>query len=101
MGSPRESAASSTPKACGEVYQFVIDEQAAIREKASTCGCHPDAQRKDLQLHSFATARPSDEVQDADLHEGSYFTFVMASRSHTLYVGVTGNLRKRVFEHKD
>jgi putative endonuclease len=24
----------------------------------------------------------------------------MASRSHTLYVGVTGNLRKRVFQHK-
>jgi putative endonuclease len=24
----------------------------------------------------------------------------VASRSHTLYIGVTGNLRKRVFEHK-
>jgi len=24
----------------------------------------------------------------------------MASRSHTLYVGVSGNLHKRVFEHK-
>jgi putative endonuclease len=33
-------------------------------------------------------------------HEGSYFTYVMASRSHTLYIGVTGNLRKRVFQHK-
>jgi len=34
------------------------------------------------------------------MHEGSYFTYVMASRSRTLYVGVTGNLQKRVFEHK-
>ena len=34
------------------------------------------------------------------MHEGSYFTYIMASRSRTLYVGVTGNLRKRVFEHK-
>jgi len=34
------------------------------------------------------------------MHEGSYFTYIMASRSHTLYIGVTGNLLKRVFQHK-
>ena len=34
------------------------------------------------------------------MHEGSYCTYIMASRSHTLYVGVTGDLLKRVFEHK-
>jgi putative endonuclease len=34
------------------------------------------------------------------MHEGSYFTYIMASRSRTLYIGVTGNLHKRVFEHK-
>ena len=34
------------------------------------------------------------------MHEGSYFTYIMASRSHTLYVGVTGNLLKRVFQHE-
>jgi putative endonuclease len=34
------------------------------------------------------------------MHEGSYFTYIMASRSRTLYIGVTGNLQKRVFEHK-
>ena len=72
---------------------------AVKRENASTCGCHPDAQRKDLQLHSFATARQCGEMQDANLHEGCCFTFVMASR--TLYADVIGKLRKRVFEHKD
>ena len=34
------------------------------------------------------------------MHEGSYSTYIMASRSHTLYIGVTGDLRKRVFQHK-
>ena len=34
------------------------------------------------------------------MHEGSYFTYIVASRSLTLYIGVTGDLRKRLFEHK-
>ncbi|MFZ0302798.1 MAG: GIY-YIG nuclease family protein [Terracidiphilus sp.] len=34
------------------------------------------------------------------MHEGSYFTYIVASRSRTLYIGVTRNLLKRVFDHK-
>jgi len=30
----------------------------------------------------------------------TYFTYIMGSLSGTLYIGVTSNLRKRVFEHK-
>ncbi|MGB6973624.1 MAG: GIY-YIG nuclease family protein [Terracidiphilus sp.] len=30
----------------------------------------------------------------------TYFTYIVASRSRTLYIGVTGSLKKRVFEHK-
>jgi len=29
-----------------------------------------------------------------------YCTYIVASRSHTLYIGMTGDLHKRVFEHK-
>lgn len=29
-----------------------------------------------------------------------YSTYIVASRSRTLYIGVTGNLRARVFQHK-
>jgi len=34
------------------------------------------------------------------MHEGGYCAYIMASRSHTLYIGVTGNLLRRVFQHK-
>jgi len=34
------------------------------------------------------------------MHEGSYFTYIVASQSRTLYIGVTGDLHKRAFEHK-
>ncbi len=32
--------------------------------------------------------------------EHHYFTYIVASQSHTLYIGVTSNLLKRVFQHK-
>jgi len=31
---------------------------------------------------------------------GQYFVYVLASRSRALYVGVTNNLERRVYEHK-
>ena len=34
------------------------------------------------------------------MREHSYFTYIMASRSHTLHIGVTSDLHKRVFQHK-
>jgi putative endonuclease len=30
----------------------------------------------------------------------NYFTYIMASRSHTIYIGMTSDLQKRVFQHK-
>jgi putative endonuclease len=34
------------------------------------------------------------------MHERFYFTYIVASRSRTLYVGVTSDLHRRVFQHK-
>jgi putative endonuclease len=34
------------------------------------------------------------------MDERLYFTYIIASRSRTLYVGVTSDLRHRVFQHK-
>jgi len=34
------------------------------------------------------------------MQEHSCCTYIMASRSHTLYIGITSDLLKRVFQHK-
>jgi putative endonuclease len=34
------------------------------------------------------------------MEERIYCAYIMASRSHTLYIGMTGDLLKRVFDHK-
>ena len=34
------------------------------------------------------------------MDEELYFTYIAASRSLTLYIGMTSSLRKRMFEHK-
>ena len=34
------------------------------------------------------------------MHELYFYTYIVASRSLTLYIGMTGDLERRVFEHK-
>ncbi len=34
------------------------------------------------------------------MEERIYCAYIVASRSHTLYIGMTGDLLKRIFEHK-
>jgi len=34
------------------------------------------------------------------MRERLYSTYIVASQSRTLYIGVTGDLRRRVFQHK-
>ena len=48
----------------------------------------------------FITSHSAISAHDRCMHKGSYCTCMMASRSRTLYVGVTGDLLKRVFQHK-
>jgi putative endonuclease len=57
-----------------------------LRRSRRICGCF--------------SLSPSLQAYYVLMHEGSYCTYMMASRSHTLYVGVTGDLLKRIFQHK-
>ena len=34
------------------------------------------------------------------MSDNFYFTYIVASRSLTLYIGMTSNLQQRIFEHK-
>ena len=34
------------------------------------------------------------------MSKGPYFTYIVASKSRTLYIGMTGDLLKRIFQHK-
>jgi len=34
------------------------------------------------------------------MSKGPYFTYIVASRSRTLYIGFTSDLLKRIFQHK-
>jgi hypothetical protein len=61
--------------------------------------CHPEPQAKDLRLLVNAP-RFCNGVECARAREQLlYFTYVTASRSRTLYIGMTSDLRKRVFQH--
>lgn len=51
-------------------------------------GCHPERSRR----APIPTKMPRDPR--------TYCTYIIGSLSGTLYIGITGNLHKRVFEHK-
>ena len=34
------------------------------------------------------------------MHAGHFYTYIVASRSLTLYIGITNDLERRIFEHK-
>ncbi|HEV2279314.1 MAG TPA: GIY-YIG nuclease family protein [Acidobacteriaceae bacterium] len=34
------------------------------------------------------------------MREHTYYTYIVASRTHVLYIGVTGNIERRMLQHK-
>lgn len=58
-----------------------------------------EAESRDLRL-PLSPRQVGWQYIIANKMPSAYFTYIVASRSHTLYIGVTGNLQKRVFQHK-
>src|SRR5215831_17762755 len=46
------------------------------------------------------TSNPIGAEYSSAMGDHLYSTYIVASRSRTLYIGVTGDLRRRVFQHK-
>lgn len=38
---------------------------------------------------------------NASIMEKQYYVYIMTNKSNTLYTGVTNNLERRIYEHKD
>src|SRR5882757_3404148 len=55
--------------------------------------CHPE--------RSVPQERAVEGPAFCQMSERRYFTYIVASRSHTLYIGVTNNIEKRIREHRD
>jgi putative endonuclease len=53
-----------------------------------------------MRFLSSALLKAGKAPSDEEKAVGQYYVYIMTNRSGTLYVGVTNNLRRRVWQHK-
>jgi len=45
-------------------------------------------------------AAPQAHPNPNPMPDRSFYTYIVASRSHTLYIGFTSNIEQRIWEHR-
>jgi putative endonuclease len=63
--------------------------------------CHPSPKAEDpLLVFVFAKVYPHATLAPMHFDDHQYYVYILASRSRTLYIGVTNNLLRRIAQHR-
>ena len=91
----------SCPGTCTPPPQKCHPERIVFQRSRGTCFClcgRSRALNTVPYLRSLHFARPWS--YPPAMGDKFYYAYIIASRSRTIYIGVTGNLSRRVFQHK-
>jgi putative endonuclease len=80
-------------------FRSEATESAVVVAVAVTCTfvCHSAAKRRNLLFHHEFLRYPPYMPQ----REYHFYVYILASRSRTLYIGFTNDIRLRIKQHRD
>jgi putative endonuclease len=99
---PERSAAESLPRA--KLKGSCFSHSSATNHRSIKTRCHPErsaAKSRDLLFITFGIETIQRSLTRLSIMPNRcYYTYIVASRSRTLYIGVTSNIEIRIAQHK-